>query len=198
MSRVTALRVNGYESESTVPFGAVQRLSLPLRHHLGELPVRQQQALQVACGTADGPPPNRFLVGLGMLSLWRRRPAEQPIVCAVDDAHLVDPESLDALAFVARRIASNASPCCSPRETRAASLTGWRVWPAVARAAWTPIRDRTAPPLVAERIDPAAASAIVRATGGNPLALIDLTRDLSAAELGKLAIAIDPIPVGAI
>ncbi len=59
------LRVTGFESESTIPYAAVQRLCIPLRGHLDALPKRQQDALRVAAGVAEGPPPDRFLVGLG-------------------------------------------------------------------------------------------------------------------------------------
>ena len=97
------LRVDGYEAESTIPFAALQRLIMPLRELLPSLSERQQQALLVAAG-ADGPPPDRFLVGLGALALLAAAGEIDPCVCTIDDAHLLDRESLDVLAFVARRL----------------------------------------------------------------------------------------------
>ena len=102
---VDVIRLDGYESESAMPFAAAQRLVAMLQRHHAVLPERQRQALEVASGVADGPAPDRFLVGLGMLGLLAAAGADQPVVCLIDDAHLIDSESLDALAFVARRIA---------------------------------------------------------------------------------------------
>jgi hypothetical protein len=72
--------------------------------HLPALPDRQQGPLRIAAGAADGPPPDRYLIGLGVLGLLTAAGAAAPVVCTVDDTHLLDPESLDALAFVARRL----------------------------------------------------------------------------------------------
>ena len=66
---VRLVSVAGYEAEGTMPFAAVQRLITPLSEHLDSLPAQHRQALRVACGTAYGPPPDRFLVGLGFLGL---------------------------------------------------------------------------------------------------------------------------------
>ena len=118
-----------------MPFAALQRLMIPLREHLAELPERHQQALRVAAGAAAGPPPDRFLVGLGVLGLLAAAGEETPVVCAVDDAHLLDSESLDALAFVARRLeAESAALVFASRDVpdaraaqhgRGADAAGW-------------------------------------------------------------------------
>ncbi|OWY58883.1 LuxR family transcriptional regulator, partial [cyanobacterium TDX16] len=101
---LTRLKVDGYEAESSIPFAAVNRLLIPLRAHLTDLPERHRDALLVAAGTAEGPPPDRFLVALGVLGLLAAAADDQALVCAVDDAHLLDAESLDVLTFVARRL----------------------------------------------------------------------------------------------
>lgn len=98
------VRVDGYEAESTAPFAAVQRLVRPLLDHVTGLPDQHQQALRVASGGTVGLPPDRFLVGLSILTLLGHAGQSLPVVCVVDDAHLLDPESLDALAFVGRRL----------------------------------------------------------------------------------------------
>ena len=63
------LRVDGYEAESTIPFAAVQRLAIPLRDHLA-VAARASPAGAPGRGRRrEGPPPDRFLVGLGVLGL---------------------------------------------------------------------------------------------------------------------------------
>ena len=87
---VRLLRADGFEAESTLPYAALQRLMIPLRDYLPVLPERHQQALRVAAGVAAGPPPDRFLVGLGVLGLLAAAGEDTPVLCAVDDAHLLD------------------------------------------------------------------------------------------------------------
>ncbi|MFD0731580.1 helix-turn-helix transcriptional regulator [Planotetraspora mira] len=194
---LSLLRLDGFESEMTLPFAAIQRLTIPLSEHLPALSDRQQQAIEVASGIAEGPPPDRFLVGLGVLGLLAAAAAETPVVCAVDDAHLLDQESLDVMAFVARRIAVEPVAmlfAARDEETVAARMGG------VPELALGGLDQESATALLsrslAAPIDPASAAAIARATGGNPLALIDLAEGLSAQELGGLGLGNDPIPVG--
>nr|WP_062341150.1 LuxR family transcriptional regulator [Herbidospora sakaeratensis] len=189
------IRLDGFESEMELPFAAIQRLTIPLSDHLGALPDRQREAIRVASGLAEGPPPDRFLVGLGVLGLFAAAAGDVPIVCAVDDAHLLDQESLDVMAFVARRIAVEpvALLFAARDEQGIASrlagvpellLEGLPQEPATALL----LRSLSAP------IDPASAAAIARATGGNPLALIDLAEE--ARDMAGLGFGGDPIPVG--
>ena len=77
---------------------------MPLAKHLDALPRRHRQALLIATGSADGPAPDRFLVGLGLLGLLAGAGQDTPLVCAIDEAHWLDPESLEVLTFVARRL----------------------------------------------------------------------------------------------
>ena len=191
------LRVDGYESESTIPFAAVQRLTIPLREFLPQLPERYRHALQVAAGKADGPPPDRFLVGLGVLGLLAAAGEVAPVVCAIDDAHLLDSESLDALAFVARRLdAESAALVFASRdgrhiETQMAGIPTLRL-PGLGAESAVRLLMSSLP----ETIDPAVAAQIAAATGGNPLALIDLARELSVRQLTESSLAEEPIPVG--
>ena len=102
------LRVTGYEAESTIPYAAIYRLLLPLRSHVSSLSEFHQRALRVAAGVDPGPPPDRFLVGMGVLSLVAAASESTPLVCSVDDAHHLDAESMEALSFVARRLEAEA------------------------------------------------------------------------------------------
>ncbi|WP_205602726.1 MULTISPECIES: AAA family ATPase [Mumia] len=194
---VRVIRVDGYEAESAIAFAALHRLVVPLRAYEEALPAAQLAALRTATGSAEGPPPDRFLVGLGLLGLLDVAAGDQPIVCAVDDAHWLDPESLEVLAFVARRLqAESLAIILAARDDDAVG----------ARTAGVPVLqleglDRNAAlalltASVPQTLDPLAAAAIVAATGGNPLALVDLSRDLDAAELAAIGLADDPVPIG--
>ncbi|GII54410.1 transcriptional regulator [Planotetraspora thailandica] len=194
---LSMLRLDGFESEMTLPFAGIQRLTIPLSEHLPALPERQRQAIEVASGVAEGPPPDRFLVGLGVLGLLAAAAAETPVVCAVDDAHLLDQESLDVMAFVARRLA--VEPVAMLFAARHEEGVSTRMG-GVPELALGGLDQESATALLsrslAAPVDPASAAAIARATGGNPLALIDLAEGLSAQELGGLGLGTDPIPVG--
>ncbi len=64
----------------------------------------QREALQVAFGLREGPPPDRFLVALATLSLLAEAAESQPLVCLIEDAQWLDRASAQVLAFVARRL----------------------------------------------------------------------------------------------
>lgn len=194
---MATLTVVGFEAESTIPFAAIQRLIIPLRERIATLPDRERMALAVAAGRAEGPPPDRFLVGLGLLDLLAAAAADAPVVCVIDDAQHLDAESLDALGFVARRIEAE----------RIAMLFAGRVDTGLTQRL-VGVPELTLPGLPADAaarllrrsatgpIDPAAAAAIADALGGNPLALVDLAGEVTARELAGLGLDDRPIPVG--
>jgi DNA-binding CsgD family transcriptional regulator len=97
-------RVAGVESEMELAFAGLHALCAPMFDRLGHLPVPQRDALNTAFGMSAGPPPDRFLVGLAVLSLLADAAEDQPLVCIVDDAQWLDRVSVQTLAFVARRL----------------------------------------------------------------------------------------------
>src|SRR5437016_12411946 len=98
------MRAVGAESEMELAFAALQQLCAPLLDRLDRLPAPQRDALGVAFGLSAGNPPDRFLVGLAVLSLLAEVAEEQPLVCVVDDAQWLDRSSAQALVVVARRL----------------------------------------------------------------------------------------------
>ena len=85
-------------------FAGLHALCAPMLGRLEHLPGPQRDALSTAFGLSAGPPPDRFLVGLAVLSLLADAAEEQPLVCIVDDAQWLDRVSAQTLAFVARRL----------------------------------------------------------------------------------------------
>ncbi|HLQ52929.1 MAG TPA: AAA family ATPase [Streptosporangiaceae bacterium] len=100
------VRATGVQSEMDLAFAGLQQLCAPMLDHLDGLPVPQRDALRTAFGIGTGPPPDRFLVGLAVLSLLSEVAGEQPLICLVDDQQWLDRASAQILAFVARRLAA--------------------------------------------------------------------------------------------
>lgn len=196
LTGATVIRSDGFEAELSMPYAALQRIGVSLMAYAGALAPRQQQALRVAWGMDDGPAPERYLVGLGMLGLFAEAGGSRPVVCVVDDAHWIDPESLDVLAFVARRLQAESTVllfAVRDSEESDVALAG------VPSLRLSGLDTRSAVQLLttqaSDTVDPYAASQIAVATGGNPLALIDLARDLSIRQLGELSLSFDPVPL---
>src|ERR1700704_3273514 len=100
-------RVAGVQSEMELAFAGLQQLCAPMLDRIQGLPVPQREALRTAFGLSAGPAPDRFLVGLAVLSLLSEEAGEQPLLCLVDDYQWLDSASAQALGFVARRLAAD-------------------------------------------------------------------------------------------
>src|SRR5262249_49591584 len=98
------LSARGVESESDLPFAALDQLLRPALAHLDKLPPPQATALRGALGLEQGATDERFLVFAACLSLLSEMAERRPVLCLVDDAHWLDSASADALLFVARRL----------------------------------------------------------------------------------------------
>jgi len=99
-----AARVAGFETESQLGYAALHRLLLPFLDRLDTLPGPQREALGSAFGLVAAPPADRFRTGLATLTLLSEVVRDGPLMCFVDDAQWLDRESLEALAFVGRRL----------------------------------------------------------------------------------------------
>src|SRR3954447_19662497 len=94
----------GVESEMELAFAALHQLCAPMLDRLERLPDPQRDALSTTFGLKAGPAPDRFFVGLAVLSLLSEAAEERPLLCVIDDAQWLDQASAQALAFVARRL----------------------------------------------------------------------------------------------
>ena len=169
-------RAAGVESEMELAFAGLHALCSPMLDRLGHLPGPQRDALNTAFGMSAGPPPDRFLVGLAVLSLMADFAEEQPLVCVVDDAQWLDRVSSQTLAFVARRLlAERVGLVFALRETGDQhDLEGLPelVVEGLAAADARRLLDATIP----GRLDARVRDRILGEAGGNPLALLELPR----------------------
>src|SRR5215469_1036753 len=188
--------ITGVESEINLPYSAMHQLIVPFLPLMEDLPVPQRQALLVALGMEAGPPPERFLVGLACLTLLSRAAADQPVLCAIDDAHWIDEESAMVLGFVARRLyADRVAMILTVAD--AAELSSFQQLPVIDvaglpdDAAAELFRSVTPTPL-----DPAVLERVVADTKRNPLALVEIGSHFTASELAARTYLPEPIPVG--
>ena len=99
-------RATGVQSEMELAFAGLHQLCAPMLDDLGTLPAPQRDALRTAFGISIGPAPDRFMVGLAVLSLLSEVAGQRPLVCLIDDAQWLDRASAQVLGFVARRLAA--------------------------------------------------------------------------------------------
>jgi DNA-binding CsgD family transcriptional regulator len=180
-ARFRTVRTIGIESEVELPFAAAQQLCAPILERRQGLPAPQRLALEVAFGLADGPAPNAFLVGLAILGLLAEAATDRPLLCVVDDAQWLDRASAAALSIVARRLtAENVVLLVAARDLGAtfAGLPELTVRGLGRTEARTLLETVLQAPVDGQVLD-----RVVVETGGNPLALLELPRGLSPAQL---------------
>ena len=175
------IRAVGVESEMELAFAALQQLCAPMLDRLDRLPAPQQDALGVAFGLRAGDAPDRFLVGLAVLSLLAEMAVDRPLVCVVDDAQWLDRASAQALAFVARRLLAESVVLLLATREPGDELEG------LPRLVVEGLRNGDARALLGSVVrgplDDRVRERIVAETHGNPLALLELPRGLTPAEL---------------
>jgi DNA-binding CsgD family transcriptional regulator len=180
-SRCRVARMAGVQSEMELAFAGLHQLCAPMLEHLDCLPAPQRDALRIAFGISAGPPPDRFLVGLAVLSLLSEVAGDPPLVCVVDDMQWLDRASAQALGFTARRLAADPVGLVFAARVPGGELTG------LPELEVTGLRDSDARTLLESvlpgPLDARVRDLIIAETGGNPLALLELPRGLSPAEL---------------
>ena len=180
-SDLWVLRVVGVQSEAELAFAALHQLCAPLLDRLERLPAPQRDALRITFGLSTGVVPDRFFVGLAVLGLLSEVAAERPLLCVVDDAQWLDRASAQALAFVARRLLAESVVMLFAARERNDEFAG------VPELVVEGLGDADARALLASvipgRLDERVADELLAETRGNPLALLELPRGLSAAQL---------------
>jgi DNA-binding CsgD family transcriptional regulator len=174
-------RTAGVQSEMELAFAALQQLCAPMLDHVDRLPVPQGDALRTALGFSAGPAPDRFLVGLAVLSLLSEVAGERPLVCLVDDQQWLDHASAQILAFVARRLETESLGLVFAARVLGSELAG------LPELMVGGLREGDARALLDSvltgPLDERVRAQIVAETGGNPLALLELVRGVTPAEL---------------
>ena len=174
-------RAVGMQSEMELAFAGLHQLCAPMLDHLEVIPVPQREALRTAFGLAAGPPPDRFLVGLASLSLLSEVAGERPLICVVDDEQWLDHASAQALGFVARRLAADPVGLVFAARVPGGELAGL---PELTVAGLEEGDARALlDSVLAGPLDERVRDQIVAETQGNPLALLELPRGLTPAEL---------------
>jgi len=171
----------GVQSEMELAFAALHQLCAPMMDRLERLPVPQRDALRTAFGMSAGRAPDRFLVGLAVLGLLSETAAARPLVCLVDDAQWLDRASAQILAFVARRLGAEAVGLVFGARVPSGDLAG------LPELVVGGLRGDDARALLGSALtgplDVRVRDQFVAETRGNPLALLELPRGLTAAEL---------------
>jgi DNA-binding CsgD family transcriptional regulator len=191
------VRAIGIESEMELGFAGLHQLVVPFLSRLEHLPAPQYQALASAFGLITGGPPDRFQVGLATLTLLADAASEVPLLCVIDDTQWLDLESADVLAFVARRLYADRIaflfavrepterrvPLAGLPELHIAGLTNADARELVASVATGPVDGQVSQRIITE-------------TQGNPLAILELTAELTPRQLSNTSLLPNPLPIG--
>jgi DNA-binding CsgD family transcriptional regulator len=177
------LQAAGVESEMELPFAGLHQLCAPLLAGLERLPPPQRDALGTAFGLTSGARPDRFLVGLALLSLLSDAAEERPLLCLIDDAQWLDQSSSQVLAFVARRLeAESIVLVFAAREPD--ELDALAGLPELRLEGLTDAHARELlASVVSGRLDERVGERIIAETHGNPLALLELPHGSSPVDL---------------
>src|SRR3954451_14280083 len=169
-------RAAGVESEMELPFAGLHGLCAPMLDRLAHLPSPQRDALSKAFGLRAGPPPDRFLVGLAVLSLLADAADEQPLVCIVDDAQWLDRASAQTLAFVARRLFAKRVGLVFARRASGHGEQLEGLPELVIEGLPADHASRLLDATIPGALDAQVRNRILGEAGGNPLALLELPR----------------------
>jgi DNA-binding CsgD family transcriptional regulator len=186
-------RSAGAEAEMELAYAGLHQICGPFLDRLERLPDPQRIALSIAFGLIGGDAPDRFMVGLAVLDLLADRAEERPLICLIDDAQWLDRVSAQTVAFVARRlmaeriavVAAIRIPSDEHDFVGLPALTINGIGEADA--------GRLLDSVVKGPMDPRVRDRIIAETRGNPLALLELPRAWTTAELADGFEGSDPL-----
>ena len=175
------VRAAGVQSEMELAFAGLHQLLAPMLDRLERLPVPQRDGLRTAFGLSPGPAPDRFHVALAVLGLLSEVAEERPLICVVDDAQWLDRASAQVLVFVARRLQAEAVGLVFAARAPSDELTGLTalVVDGLAEGDAHALLDS----VLTGPVDAQIRDQVVSETRGNPLALLELPRGFTPAEL---------------
>jgi DNA-binding CsgD family transcriptional regulator len=174
-------RAGGVQSEMELAFAVLHQLCAPMLDRLERLPAPQRDALRTALGLSAGPAPDRFLIGLAALGLLSEVAGDRPLVCIVDDEQWLDSASAQVLAFVGRRLGAESVGLVFGARVPTGDLAG------LPELVIGGLRENDARALLDSALtgplDALVRDQVIAEAHGNPLALLELPRGLTAAEL---------------
>jgi hypothetical protein len=180
-------RVAGVESEMELPFAGLHQLCASMLGGLGSLAEPQRRALSVAFGLASGDRPDRFMVALAALSLMAETSEDRPMLCIVDDSQWLDQASAQVLGFVGRRLLAESIALVFAVRTPAPGAPAPDFLAGLPELQLGGLDEQSARALLATVIsgplDESVRARILEETQGHPLALLELYRGRSAADL---------------
>jgi DNA-binding CsgD family transcriptional regulator len=176
-------RAAGVQADMELPFAGLQQLFGSMVGTLERLPDPQRDAVEVAFGLRSGPAPDRFEVGLAMLGLLAEVSEQEPLVCVIDDAQWLDQASARTLAFVARRLMAESVALVFAVRDPAHEQTFAGLPELIVGSLDDEDARGVLGSAIAGRVDERVIDRIVAETRGNPLALLELPRGLTAAQL---------------
>jgi DNA-binding CsgD family transcriptional regulator len=179
-SGFTVLSARGSQSESHLPYAGLHQLLRPILSRVPELPAQQGQSLLAGFGMVPAVEVNRFFTSLAVLELLADAAGEAPLLVCLDDLHWMDRPSVDAMAFVARRIATERVVllCTSRPEPQLFGDDQTVTWIELQG-----LPDEAAGELLRSRapgLAPRLRERVIEHAGGNPLALVEFARALES------------------
>jgi DNA-binding CsgD family transcriptional regulator len=194
---LAVVRVVGIESEMELGFAALHQLLNRFADGIDRLPGPQARALRAVFGFGDESAPDRFLVALAALTLLSNAAARRGLLIVIDDAQWLDRESATVLGFVARRLyAERIGLLVAVRDPSELQLA-FNGLPSLTVGA---LPAHVSLELLASRVEGPIASRVrervLMDAGGNPLALLELSQELSQDQLAGAELLPEPLPVG--
>jgi DNA-binding CsgD family transcriptional regulator len=191
------LRAHGVESEQDLPFAGLADLVGPILGHLDALPGPQRAALAGALAVGPVVPGGRFPVCAATLRLLSAAAAQRPVLAVVDDGHWLDVASVQVLEFCAHRLGQEAIGLIIAARPDSSSRLDISRFSTVEVAGLDDAAGRDLLASTGRAISPSVAGRLVAGTGGNPLALLELSGTLTDAEMSGVASLAEPLPVAA-